>query len=87
MISIETEIALLVHIIIKLSCLNLTITLQRLLEMIGNNGNLYMCNISVNIRGVIGWPDDHTIDLTSDPLHVCDCSTENNIMLFATYRQ
>ena len=49
-------------------------------------GNLY-CSMYVVDRYYLGWdifrditsfPVNYTLDLTSDPLHVCDCSTESS---------
>ena len=46
-------------------------------------GNLY-CVMNVLGHGwqvitdITDWPANYTLDLTSDPLHVCDCSTESN---------
>ena len=30
------------------------------------------------LHNIIDLPDNYTMDLTSDPLHVCDCTTENS---------
>ena len=51
-------------------------------------GNLYCCDGISYANCDIGWKRitditdfsvDYTMDLTSDPLHVCDCSTESSL--------
>ena len=48
-------------------------------------GNLYCQIVDLETVGwqvvsdIINSPDNYTMDLTSDPLHVCDCSTESSL--------
>ena len=58
-------------------------------------GNLHMCKVFTSDGFETGWqvmaniiqsPDNYVIDLTSDPVHVCDCFTPNCIQVVRTIK-